>query len=51
MAQVEAKMHPKPIENFTKILMNFEVVIGRARDSENTGGVMVNCRSGALLIH
>ena len=37
-AQVEAKMHPKPIENSFEILMNFEVVMGRARDSEDTGG-------------
>ena len=37
-AQVEAKMHPKPIENSFEILMNFEVVMGRARGSGNTGG-------------
>ena len=31
-------MHPKPIENSFEILMNFEVVMGRARESEDTGG-------------
>ena len=30
-AQVEAKMHPKPIEKSIEILMNFEVFWGGAR--------------------
>ena len=44
-------MHPKPIENLFEILMNFEVIMRRARGSENRVVVVVNCRSRALLIH